>query len=86
VRNPGFLHIFPAAAAPGCPSHEQKCPSMLTKPPISPSREQNRPRSLTTPAISLSPLMIFCNFGEIAYLCKRKEANPEIAEFNSLRR
>ena len=49
VRNPGFLHIFPAAAAPGCPSHEQKCPSMLTKPPISPSREQNRPRSLTNP-------------------------------------
>ena len=49
VRNPGFLHIFPAAAAPGCPSHEQKCPSMLTKPPISPSREQNRPCTLTSP-------------------------------------
>ena len=86
VRNPGFLHIFPAAAAPGCPSHEQKCPSMLTKPPISPSHEQNRPRSLTNPGDLPSPPMIFCNFGEIAYLCKRKEANPEIAEFNSLRR
>ena len=69
VRNPGFLHIFPAAAAPGCPSHEQ-----------------NRPRSLTNPGDLPSPPMIFCNFGEIAYLCKRKEANPEIAEFNSLRR
>ena len=30
--------------------------------------------------------VLVCNFGEIAYLCNRKEANPEIAEFNSLRR
>ena len=49
VRKPGYLHIFSAAAAPGCPSRKQKSPALLTKPPIDPSHEQNRPRSLMKP-------------------------------------